>query len=137
MYPWTGQEMHQLMCDVVYWNSVPRAPFWYMRSSPLHIETHALTHVIRADLPLHAVGENNPFLVQRKLVLNHTILSWLKYLEENPLKMLTMQTIQMVLVFVVAVAAVALVLVKIAAAVIVNKLSIPLICELLYFGSRN
>ena len=25
--PWTDQETHQLMCDAVYRNSVPRAPF--------------------------------------------------------------------------------------------------------------
>ena len=59
------------------------------------------------------------------------ILSWLKYLEENPLKMLTMQRMQMVLVLVVAAATVE-VLVK-AAAVIVNKLTIPLFCEHLLF----
>ena len=58
--PWADQETHQPMCDTVYWNSVPRALFWYMRSLPPHLETHALTHVIMADLPLHAVGENNP-----------------------------------------------------------------------------
>ena len=31
--PWTDQETHTLMCDAVYWNSVPRAPFWYMHNS--------------------------------------------------------------------------------------------------------
>ena len=66
--------------------------------------------------------------VQRKLGLNHIILSWQKYLEDKPLKMLTVQTIQIVLVSVVVAAAVA-VLVKAAAAVIVNKLIIHLLCE--------
>ena len=32
--PWTDQETHQLMCDAVYWNSIPRALFWYTRSLP-------------------------------------------------------------------------------------------------------
>ena len=25
--PWADQETNQLMCNAVYWNSVPRAPF--------------------------------------------------------------------------------------------------------------
>ena len=46
---------------------------------PPHIETHALTHVIAADLPFHAIGKDNllPNLLQEKvqsmLLLNHMI----------------------------------------------------------------
>ena len=57
---WTNQETHQLMCDAVYWNFVPRAAFCYIHSSSPHIETHVLTHVITTDLPLHEIGEDNP-----------------------------------------------------------------------------
>ena len=69
-------------------------------------------------------------------MLNHMILSWQKYLGEKPLKKLTVKTIQVVLVMlaVVAVVVVLLVLVKTAGAVIVNKLTIPLICEHLLFA---
>ena len=132
--PLTGQETGQLMCDTVYWKSIPRAPFWYTHSFPLHVETHTLTNVIMTDLPLHAISENIPLpngcakdsatrKVQRKLLLNHMILSWLKYLGEKPLKMLTVETLQRLLVLVVKAAVVELV--KRAAAVIVNRLSIP------------
>ena len=60
--PWIDQETPcQLMCDAADWNSVPRAAtFWYTQSSPLHVENHALTHVITADLPLHhAIGDKD------------------------------------------------------------------------------
>ena len=57
--PWSDQETCQLMCDAVYWNSIPRAPFWQKHNSPLHIETHTLIHVITADLPLLAIAEND------------------------------------------------------------------------------
>ena len=74
--------------------------------------------------------------MQRNLLFNHTILSWLKYLEEKPLKMLIVQTIQMLLVLVVVAAVVVLVKAA-AAAVIVNNLIIPLICEHVYFVNKN
>ena len=57
--PWTDQKTHELLCDAFYWNSVQRAPGWYTRSSPPHIEIHLLNHVITADLPLHKISENH------------------------------------------------------------------------------
>ena len=51
------------MCDAVYWNFVlSRAPFRYMCSLPPHVETCAflLMWLIIADLPFHAIGEDNP-----------------------------------------------------------------------------
>ena len=103
--PWTDQQTCQFMCDTAaYWSSIPQSSilFWYnTRSSPLCIETHALTHMVTADLPpLHVMVVQKTLLqekVQRKkLVLNHMILSLQKYLGE--LKMLTVQTKQIVLV---------------------------------------
>ena len=57
--PWTDQETRDLLCQAIYWNSVPRAPGWYTRSNPEHIETHLLNHVISADLELNPISDSN------------------------------------------------------------------------------
>ena len=83
--PWTDQDSHELMCDALYWNDVPRAPGWYTRSTPPHVETHLLNHVITADLPLHEISNDNILpndfakafatkKVQGNSVMNHVIL---------------------------------------------------------------
>lgn len=56
---WTSQETRVLFCDAVYWNKIPRAPGWYTRSNPPHIETHELNHVISADLSMIPMSESN------------------------------------------------------------------------------
>ena len=57
--PFTSQETKVLLCDAVYYNKVPRAPGWYTRSNPPHIETHELNHVISADLPMIPISDSN------------------------------------------------------------------------------
>ena len=145
--PWTDQEMHQLMCDAVYWNSIPRAPFWFMCSLPPHIETHMLTHVITADLQLHAIGENNPVPntcakasttrkgAKKVSVESHDFIMAEIFRREALEDVDSADNTEASGVSSSSCAVV--MLMKTAAAVIVNKLTIPLICEHLSFCEQQ